>query len=68
MKRNYYPTETYDKHHLHFGGKIYPSDFSTDYRGKDYTNGSAIAARIAYDLQWEKNTLSQNRKNIQGDK
>ena len=32
---------------LHFGGLIYPSDFNTDYRGKDNNNGSQIASRIA---------------------
>lgn len=54
MTRNYYITETFDKEHIHFGGKIYPSDFNTDYRGKDSTNGSSIAARIESDFRWEK--------------
>lgn len=54
MTRNYYITETFDKEHIHFGGKIYPSDFNTNYRGKDSTNGSSIAARIESDFRLEK--------------
>jgi len=60
-----YTTEIYDKQHIHFGGKIYQSDFNTDYRGKDNVNGSTIASRIATDFQWEKKmlgTLERNKK------
>ena len=32
--------------HSTFGGIIYPSDFNTDYRGKNNTDGSPIAKRI----------------------
>lgn len=46
-------TEIFDKEHVHLGGKIYQSDFNTEYRGKNNTNGSAIAARIAADFKWE---------------
>lgn len=57
-------TERFDKEHRHLGGKICPSDFNTDYRGKDYTNGSDIASRIAADFQWEKKILENKKKEI----
>lgn len=60
MTKKLYKTETFDKKHIHFGGIIYPSDFNTDYRGKDNTNGSTIASRIESDFRWEKKLL--NRK------
>ncbi len=47
-------TETFDKEHIHFGGVIYSSDFNTDYRGNDNTNGSTIASRIESDFRREK--------------
>ncbi len=47
-------TETFDKQHIHFGGVIYSSDFNTDYRGNDNTNGSTIASRIEFDFRREK--------------
>lgn len=62
MKKNFYRTETFDKKHLHFGGIIFPSDYSTDYRRKDNTNGSFIAARIESDFQKEKNLLSKTKE------
>jgi len=55
-------TETYDKEHIHFGGIIYPSDFNTNYSGKDNTNGSTIASRIESDFRCERKALSQNNK------
>lgn len=58
-------TKTFDKEHYHVGGKIYQSDFNTDYRGKDNMNGSTIASRIATDFQWEKKilrTLERDKK------
>lgn len=60
MTKNYY-TETYDKEHIHFGGKIYISDFNTDYRGSDNINGSTIAARIKSDMKWEKKMLKKGK-------
>lgn len=49
----------YEVDRTKFGGIIYPSDFNTDYRGKDNTNGSKIASRILNDdklyEQWKKN-------------
>ena len=65
---NYYTTEIFDKEHIHCGGVIYPSDFNTDYRGSDNTNGSAIAARIEADFKWEKNTLGKNYNNYRRNK
>lgn len=42
---------TREEFHRNFGGIIYQSDFNTDYRGKDNTNGSIIAARIESDYR-----------------
>lgn len=53
---------TYEVDHTKFGGIIYPSDFNTDYRGKDNTNGSIIAQRIVSDKQFD----IQCRKNREG--
>ena len=62
-KNRNFLTETYDKGHIHFGGKIYASDFNTDYRGKDNINGSTIASRIVSDMKWEQKLLKNaNRK------
>lgn len=57
MSNNRYITETVDKEHIHFGGIIYSSDYVTDYRSRNNTNGSSIASRIASDFRWERNTL-----------
>lgn len=43
----------YEVDHTKFGGIIYQSDFNTDYRGKDNTNGSQIASRIEADRRRE---------------
>lgn len=59
MTRNNYITEIFDQEHIHFGGSIYPSDFNTEYRGKE-ANGSSIAARIEADFKWEKKLLKNN--------
>ena len=56
-----YKTERFDKEHRHFGGLIYQSDFNTDYRGKDNTNGSTIAKRIASDMRWEQNNRQKEK-------
>lgn len=40
-----------EESHRNSGGVIYESDFNTDYRGKDNTNGSIIAARIESDYR-----------------
>jgi len=58
---NLYTTENYKVDHSTFGGRIYLSDFETDYRGKDNNNGSSIAQRIASDLQFDEHC----RKNIE---
>lgn len=41
-----------EEFHRNSGGAIYESDFITDYRGKDNTNGSIIAARIESDYRY----------------
>lgn len=43
----------YEVDHTKFGGLIYLSDFNTDHRGKDSTNGSQIASRIETDRRRE---------------
>lgn len=53
MTKNIYMTERFDKEHRHFGGLILPSDFNTDYRGKDNTKGSTVAQRIESDFRLE---------------
>lgn len=53
MAETFYKTESYDTGHTQFGGLIHPSDFNTGYRGKDNTNGSAIANRIASDQKFD---------------
>lgn len=61
MTGTFYRTGTYEVNHTTFGGIICSSDFNTDYRGKDNTNGSPIAKRIAsdekFDQQCRKNKL-----------
>lgn len=62
MTNEFYTTETFDKEHIHFGGTIYNSDFNTDYRGKDNTHGSSIAARIESDFRREKKMLGKGKE------
>lgn len=52
----------YEVDHTKFGGKIYLSDFETDYNGKSNTNGSTIAQRIMSDHRFDE----QCRKNMEG--
>ncbi len=60
-------TELYDRtrccktDHTTFGGCICPSDFNTDYRGRD-TYGSVIAARIVQDQRFDEQ-CRKNREN-----
>lgn len=61
MTETFYRTGSYKVDHTTFGGLICPSDFNTDYRGKDNTNGSPIAKRIASDDKFDQ----QCRKNKQ---
>lgn len=42
----------YEIDHTKFGGIIYPSDYNTDYRGKD-TKESQIAKRIISDRNFD---------------
>lgn len=63
MKESFYKTGTYKVNHNQFGGFVYPSDFNTDHRGKERTNGSSIAIRIAndnkFDEQCKKNLINR---------
>lgn len=47
-----------EESHRHYGGRIYPSDFNTDYPGNAHTSGSPIAARIASDFKWEQDFIA----------
>lgn len=59
MPETFYRTGNYKASHTTFGGIICLSDFNTDYRGKNNTNGSPIAHRIINDSKFDK----QCRKN-----
>ena len=50
---NIFDEDAFDEKCRHFGGIIYPSDFNTDYRGKNNINGSTIASRIMSDWNWD---------------
>lgn len=73
MKKRLHKTGIYKADHTKFGGLIYPSDFYTDHRGKDYMNHSPLATRIAndarFDYQCKRYRLNQenNRENRKGD-
>lgn len=59
-------TGIYEVDHSKFGGLIYPSDFNTGHRGKNNTNGSPIAKRIANDSNYDKQ-CEKNRKKKETD-
>lgn len=63
MTKTFYKTGIYKVDHTQFGGIILPSDFHTDYRGKNNTNGSSIARRIIGDHKFD----MQCRKMMKGD-
>ena len=74
MTRNYYRTGNYNTDPTRFGGIIYYSDFNTDFRGKDNTNGSEIARRIMSDRKFDmqckrniENNKSRNKKEVKGE-
>lgn len=54
---------TREEFHRNFGGVIYKSDFNTDYRGKDNTNGSIIATRIESDFRHFAKLRKDNKYN-----
>lgn len=53
MTEHLYDTKRGAAAHTTFGGYIYPSDFNTDYRGKDNPKGSPIARRILSDQRFD---------------
>lgn len=54
MTNYYYKTMTKThKDPTRFSGLIHLSDFETDYRGKDNTDGSTIAQRIITDWKFD---------------
>lgn len=56
----------YEVDRTKFGGLIFPSDFNTDYRGKDSTHGSQIASRIEADRQREEKLWRKERNKNYG--
>ena len=70
MTETFYRTGTYKTNHTTVGGIIYPSDYNTDYRGRDNTRGSAIAQRIIsdrnFDYRCKKNIEMKNRQKSGG--
>lgn len=56
----------YEADHTKFGGLIFLSDFNTDNRGKNNTNGSQIASRIESDRQREEKLLKKERNKNYG--
>lgn len=66
--REFYYTENFNINHSTYGGEIYLSDFETDYRGKNNTNGSMIAKRIEKDFRFDKecikNAIFRNKQNV----
>lgn len=53
MTKIFYKNGNYNTDHTKFGGFIYLSDFQTDHKGRDNTNGSSIASRIARDQRFD---------------
>ena len=70
MTETFCKTGIYKVDRSKFGGLIHPSDYSTDYRGKDNTRGSAIAQRIIsdrnFDYRCKKNIEMKNRQRSGG--
>ena len=74
MTETFYKTGNYNTDPTKFGGVIYYSDFNTDFRGKDNTNGSEIARRIISDWVFDmeckhniENNKSRNKKEVKGE-
>jgi hypothetical protein len=65
MTEEFYTRETYKPDHTKYGGKIYLSDFDTDYKGKN-NKGSEIAKRIiadcGFDIQCAKDAQARDRR------
>ena len=57
----------YEVDHTKFGGTICISDFNTDNRGKNNTNGSPIAKRIMEDWGFDKQCI-KNKENTERNK
>lgn len=56
----------YETDHTKFGGLIFLSDFNTDNRDKNNTNGSKIAIRIESDRQREEKLWKKERNKNYG--
>lgn len=74
MAETFYRTGNYNTDPTRFGGLIHYSDFNTDFRGKDNTNGSEIARRIMSDRKFDmqckrniENNKSRNKKEEKGE-
>lgn len=66
MADTFYRTGPSKKMSSEFGGIIYPSDFNTEFRGRNNPDGSSIAKRIVndqkFDRQCRTNGENRNRK------
>lgn len=58
----------YEADHTKFGGLIFLSDFNTDNRGKNNTNGSPIAIRIEADRRREEKLWKKEKTNKERNK
>lgn len=74
MTETFYKTGNYNTDPTRFGGIIYYSDFNTDFREKDNTNGSEIARRIMSDRKFDmqckrniENNKTRNKKESKGE-
>ncbi len=68
MTEKFNKLRIYKVDHRKFGGKIYATDFNTDYRGKDNTYGSIIASRILQDQKFDeqcRKTMESKERNKQ---
>lgn len=64
MTETFYRTENRNTDPTRFGGLIYYSDFNTNFRNEDNTNGSEIARRIMSDRKFD----MQCKRNIENNK
>ena len=65
---NFYTTETYDKEHIHFGGKLSFGDFCTDYPQSSGEHIEDIMRDLKFDEQCRKNALARDRNPIKKEK
>lgn len=62
MTETFYRTGNYKVDHTTFGGIICLSDFDTNHRGKNNSNGSSIAKRIISDWKFDRQCKTNRQK------